>query len=95
MTFLDDLNRNYGITIIFITHDMHLAIEYTDRAIVFADGRLIKDDKVFKVLSDNNTIEKANLKQTSLYTLAERIGMSPEKLIEKFINTERSERHGS
>ena len=95
MTFLDELNRNYGITIIFITHDMHLAIEYTDRAIVFANGKLINDDAVFKVLSNNETIETANLKQTSLYTLAERIGMSPEKLISNFITKERSKRHGS
>lgn len=95
MSFLDELNEKYGITIIFITHDMHLAIEYTDRAIVFSEGKCLKDDDVFKVLSDDEVIKKANLKQTSLYTLAKRIGISPEDLIRSFIIAERSKRYGS
>lgn len=95
MSFLDELNEKYGITIIFITHDMHLAIEYTDRAIVFSEGKCLKDDDVFKVLSDDDVIKKANLKQTSLYTLAKRIGISPENLIRSFIIAERSKRYGS
>ncbi|HPU22441.1 MAG TPA: ABC transporter ATP-binding protein, partial [Thermoclostridium caenicola] len=69
MEFLDELNREYGITIIFITHDMHLAIQYTDRAIVFSEGELVADDSVFRVLSNDEVIKRANLKQTSLYTL--------------------------
>jgi energy-coupling factor transport system ATP-binding protein len=89
MNFLEDLNRLYGITIVFITHDMHLAIEYTDRAIVFAEGELVADDAVFKVLSDNEVIEKANLKQTSLYELAKRLNLEPESYIEHFIAYER------
>lgn len=89
MRFLEDLNRKYGITIIFITHDMHLAIEYTDRAIVFADGRVVADDAVFKVLSDDEVINQANLKQTSLYTLATRLGFAPEDYIRHFIDNER------
>lgn len=89
MNFLDELNRKYGITIIFITHDMHLAIQYTDRALVFAEGNLIADDSVYKVLSDNEVIEKANLKQTSLYTLAKRLDFEPEDYIEHFIAYER------
>lgn len=89
MNFLDELNREYGITIVFITHDMHLAIQYTDRAVVFAEGELIADDSVYKVLSDNEIIEKANLKQTSLYTLAKRLDLSPEEYIEHFIAYER------
>ena len=89
MNFLDELNKNYGITIIFITHDMHLAIQYTDRAVVFAEGALVSDDSVYKVLADNEAIEKANLKQTSLYTLAKRLGVRPEEYIEHFIAHER------
>lgn len=89
MNFLDELNKNYGITIIFITHDMHLAIQYTDRAVVFAEGKLIADDTVYKVLADNEVIEKANLKQTSLYTLAQRLDINPEDYIEHFIAYER------
>jgi len=89
MNFLDELNETYGITIMFITHDMHLAIEYTDRAIVFAEGKLVADDAVYKVLSDNTVIEKANLKQTSLYALANKLNIQPEDYIEQFIAYER------
>ncbi len=89
MNFLDELNKQYGITIVFITHDMHLAIQYTDRAIVFAEGELVGDDSVFKVLSDDEIINKANLKQTSLYTLAKRLELDPESYIEHFIAYER------
>ncbi len=89
MNFLDELNKQYGITIVFITHDMHLAIQYTDRAIVFAEGELVGDDSVFKVLSDDDVINKANLKQTSLYTLAKRLELDPESYIEHFIAYER------
>ncbi len=95
MSFLEELNRSYNITILFITHDMHLAIEYTDRAIVFADSKCIADDYVFKVLSNSKIIEQANLKQTSLVTLARQAGIEPEAFIRHFIETEREERaHG-
>ena len=73
---------------------MHLAIENTDRAIVFSDGQMIADDKVFRVLSDDEVIQKASLKQTSLYTLACRIGVSPEEFISHFISYERTVKAG-
>ena len=90
MNFVNILNREYGKTILFITHDMHLAIENTDRAIVFADGKLIDNDKVFTVLSNDETIRKASLKQTSLYTLAVKLGLDPEMTIRSFIEYERT-----
>lgn len=96
MNFLEELNKEFQITILFITHDMHLAIEYTDRAIVFADSKCIADDFVFRVLSDSEIIKAANLKQTSLVTLACQVGVDPESYIRHFIETEREEReHGS
>lgn len=92
MNFLESLNREYHITILFITHNMHLAIEYTDRAIVFSDGKCICDDNVYRVLANNDVIERANLKQTSLYTLASRLGIDEEEYIRHFIVRERKER---
>jgi energy-coupling factor transport system ATP-binding protein len=89
INFINRLNAEYGKTIIFITHDMHMAIENTDRAIVLSEGELIADDSVFSVLSDDAVIERANLKQTSLYTLARRLGLAPEKCIEHYIQYER------
>lgn len=89
MNFVNVLNKKYGKTILFITHDMHLAIENTDRAIVFSDGKLIDANKVFSVLSNDETIKKAHLKQTSLYNLATKIGIEPELAIKHFIEFER------
>jgi energy-coupling factor transport system ATP-binding protein len=89
INFINRLNSEYGKTIIFITHDMHMAIENTDRAIVLSEGELIADDSVFSVLSDDAVIERANLKQTSLYTLARKLDITPEKCIEHYIQHER------
>ena len=94
INFINKLNSEYGKTIIFITHDMHLAIENTDRAVVFSDGEIIADDNVFSVLSNDEIIDKANLKQTSLYTLANILGLSPEYVIEQYINYEGMVRTG-
>ena len=92
MRFLENLNREYGIAILFITHDMHLAIEYTDRAMVFTDGELIADDYVFRVLSNPDIIARASLKQTSLVSLADQAGLDPERFIHAFIEEERRHR---
>ena len=92
MNFIDELNEKYNITILFVTHDMHLAIEYTDRAIVFHDGEMIGDDVVYKILSNDQIIEKASLKKTSLVTLAQKAGLDPEQYIHYFIEREKEER---
>lgn len=92
MRFINVLNREYGKTILFITHDMHLALENTERAIVFSDGEVIADDKVFSVLANDSVIQRANLKQTSLYTLAQHLGLEPEQVIRRFIAHEREAR---
>ncbi|MCD8028331.1 MAG: energy-coupling factor ABC transporter ATP-binding protein [Erysipelotrichaceae bacterium] len=93
MTFLEKLNKDFGITILFITHDMHLAIEYTDRAIVFTEGACIGDDSVFKILGDADIIERAHLKETSLFTLSKRLGLPSDEYTEYFIESERMNRH--
>ena len=93
MNFITELNEKHNITILFVTHDMHLAIEYTDRAIVFTDGELIGDDLVYKILSNDDIIQRANLKKTSLVTLAQNIGIDPEKYIHYFIQKEQEERN--
>ena len=74
MRFICDLNRR-GITIILITHDMHLMQEYTPRAIVLSDGGLVADCPAYEALTNRGVIERANLKETSLYTLAELAGL--------------------
>lgn len=94
MEFLDELNRKMGLTVVFITHDMHLAIEYTDRVIVMADGEKTADGDVFRVLSDEAVLQRAHLKETSLCALARRAGLPPEAFVRHFIHYERMVRAG-
>lgn len=91
MDFLKKLNEDFGITIIMITHDMHLMLEYTDRAIVISDGRILADDKTSRILTNKTLTELASLKETSLYTLALKCGISnPADFADRFIHYERS-----
>lgn len=95
MEFLRGLNEK-GVTVVMITHDMHLMLEYTPRALVFADGRLIADRSAAAVLCDPQLIGQAALKETSLFTLANQLGISPaEAFVERFIEEDREVRsHG-
>lgn len=91
MEFLKTLNER-GMTILMITHDMHLMLEYTTRALVMANGRLIGDGTTYHVMSHPALMEAAHLKQTSLYALAHRIGVDPEAFIYHFIRHEKGGR---
>ena len=95
MEFLRGLNEQ-GVTVVMITHDMHLMLEYTPRALVFCDGQLIADRSAAAVLCDPELIEQAALKETSLFTLANRCGIAPaEDFVERFIREDREVRtHG-
>lgn len=89
MEFLKELNRK-GVTIIMITHDMHLMLEYTNRAIVFSNGLKLCDDIAANVITDKNVIIEANLKETSLYDLAIKSGLeNPRSFVKKFIDYDR------
>lgn len=88
MEFLKTLNEK-GYTIVMITHDMHLMLEYSERAIVLCDGEIIADDSPARILSNTDIIQKANLKETSLYKLSLLCDSKPEEFIQNFINYER------
>ena len=95
MDFLAELNRS-GTTVVLITHDMHLMLEYTPRAIVFHDGHVIADTSAAEVLNSPEIVETAHLKETSLYHLAKNCGIaSPEEFTRRFIAADREVRsHG-
>ena len=76
MDFLDELNQQ-GHTIIMITHDMQLMLDYSDRAIVVVDGQILADQSPAQVLSNHELIAAANLKETSIFSLAEKLGADP------------------
>lgn len=93
MEFLKRINEEQGTTIIMITHDMHLMLEYTSRALVVADGKLISDDTPANILTNEMITEKAYLKQTSLYDMAVKCDIpSPSQFVERFISYERTVR---
>ncbi len=90
MEFLRKLNREQNLTILMITHDMHLMLEYTDRAIVVSDGHIIADGKSSVILTDEAITEAASLKKTSLYDLSVKCGIEkPDELVDRFIHFER------
>ena len=84
MNFLDELNQQ-GHTIIMITHDMQLMLDYSDRAIVVVDGKVLADKSPAQVLTDKNLIAEANLKETSIFTLAKKLGVDPLALTEFYM----------
>lgn len=89
MEFLVEVNK-LGVTIILITHDMHLMLEYTPRAIVLADGRKIADTAAAEVLTDAQVIAKANLKETSLFALSQLAEIEDgTQFVQSFIDYER------
>ena len=92
MDFLRELNRQ-GVTVVLITHDMHLMLEYTPRAIVFHGGRVIADKSSAEVLNDPDIVEAAHLKETSLYHLSNLCGIGePEEFTRRFIARDREVR---
>ena len=93
MEFLTGLNQDRGISLILITHDMHLMLEYTSRAVVLSDGLCVADREPSEVLTDDAIIEKASLKRISLYELALNAGLpDPRGFVARYIAFDRKER---
>ena len=91
MEFLLQLQKR-GITVAMITHDMHLMLEYAERAVVFSRGRILADTDCAAVLTDAGIIAEANLKETSLYALAQLCGIEDGRaFVRRFIDYERRE----
>lgn len=92
MEFLRGLNSQ-GVTIIMITHDMHLMLEYTPHVIVIHQGQKLGDTRASLVLTDEELSNKASLKLTSLYDLAVKAGIdNPADFVEHFISFDRGKR---
>ena len=89
MEFLRELNAR-GVTVVMITHDMHLMLEYAERSVVFSQGRVLADDGSAAILTDPDLVRRASLKETSLYDLALLCGIDePKEFVRRFIDYER------
>lgn len=92
MSFLETINRT-GITVIMITHDMHLMLEYTDRCLVLGDGQLIADTTPVELLTNESLVDEAFLKETSLFTFAKHLGLEDSvSFVKKFTSYDREAR---
>ena len=91
LSFIKELNANLGITVVIISHDMHLVLEYTTRSIVLSDSKLIADAPMTDVFSQPDLLAKANLTTTSLYELAVHLGIhDTSAFMQYFIQTEQA-----
>jgi energy-coupling factor transport system ATP-binding protein len=93
MEFLLGLSCELGISLLLITHDMHLMLEYTTRAVVLSGGECVADKEPFEILTDDEIIKKASLKRTSLYDLAVNAGIGdPQGFVGRYIKFDRKMR---
>ncbi|HAS6390293.1 ABC transporter ATP-binding protein [Vibrio vulnificus] len=93
LSFIEKLNRELGITVVIISHDMHLVLEYTTRSIVIADSQLVADAPMTDVFSNPALLDQANLTTTSLYELATRLNMAETNaFMQHFIDVEKASR---
>ena len=85
MDFLDELHQK-GHTIVMITHDMQLMLDYSDRAVVVKDGQVLADLTPAELLTQPEILRRANLKETSIFALANRLGVDPLALTQFYMN---------
>lgn len=91
MDFLEGLKQD-GMTLLIITHDMHLVLEYSDQVCLVQAGRIRYAGTSFGLLNQEQLLHHAHLKQTSLFTIAQHLDIDPERFVESVITTERKER---
>jgi energy-coupling factor transport system ATP-binding protein len=70
MSFMDSILQLPGFeAILFITHDVDLAVIFSNRVLIINDGRLIADGKPQDVLRDFHRLKANRLIPTSLLDL--------------------------
>lgn len=89
LNFLQSIHLQ-GVTVLLVTHDIHLMLEYTKRALVVSEGKILADASPVYILASPEIIANSSLKETSLYTFSKHIGMNdPYVFTEKFIHYDR------
>lgn len=91
LRFIERLNCELGISVLIISHDMHLVLEYSTRSIVIADSTLVADSPMTQVFTNPKLLDHANLTTTSLYELARQLGIENiHAFIEHFITVDKA-----
>ncbi|MDN8580198.1 methionine ABC transporter ATP-binding protein [Corynebacterium bovis] len=66
LELLRRINRELGVTIVVITHEMEVVRTIADRVVVMAGGRVVEEGSVYEVFSSPSTSVAADFVATSL-----------------------------
>lgn len=73
MNIIKELNK-LGTTVIMICHDMEIVLDYAERIIVMANGRIIADGKTREILCNEQILTKASLCMPQITEVASKLG---------------------
>ena len=68
------MNEEKKVTVIMVCHDMEVVLDYAQRALVMAGGRLLADGPVRQVFRDAELMEKASILAPQMIGLSLRLG---------------------
>ena len=68
------MNRERQVTVIMVCHDMEVVLDYAERALVMAGGRLLADGPVRDIFRDAELMERASILPPQMIGLSLRLG---------------------
>ena len=84
---IKSLNKKFGTTIIYITHNLDDVVEYANKVIVLNEGKIVKDGRPYEILTDKEVMNKANLEMpyaVNIYYEVNKYGYEIDKTKLKF-----------
>ncbi len=70
MDTVSTLRNQFDISILVITHNMQIAYEYSDRALVLGKGKIQYDGQIDKLYENHELLDANNLRTTSIQEFA-------------------------
>lgn len=68
------MNREQQVTVVMVSHDMEVVLDYAQRALVMAGGKLLADGPVREIFRDAELMEKASILPPQMIGLSLRLG---------------------
>ena len=68
------MNREQQVTVVMVCHDMEVVLDYAQRALVMAGGKLLADGPVREIFRDAELMEKASILPPQMIGLSLRLG---------------------
>ena len=88
MDRIRQMNREKQVTVIMVCHDMEVVLDYAERALVMAGGKLLADGPVREIFRNAELMEEASILPPQMIGLSLRLGKgfeqadSPETMAE-------------